>query len=88
MHSLVIFSHQGHHFVSLGQVLVMFGPRGLRLFNQCSLFLLELCRVTSLDKSHVIHLVLHLGNVDFRVVDISFCFPVLEDSNQVFLSSL
>lgn len=59
----------------------MFSSCGLRLLNQCSFFLLKLSRVTCLDKSHIIHLVLHLTNVDFGVIDIGLSLPVGEDSN-------
>ena len=81
MVSLVIFSHQGHHLVSLGQVLVMLSSCGLRLLNQCSFFLLKLCRVTCLDKSHVIHLVLDLANVNLSVTDVGLSLPVSEDGD-------
>ena len=59
----------------------MFSSRGLCLLNQSSFFLFKFNRVTSLDKSHVIHLVLHLGNVSFGVTDTGFSFPVGKDSN-------
>ena len=81
MVSLVIFSHQGHHPVSLAQVLVMLSSCGPRLLNQCGFLLLKLCRVTCLDKSHVIHLVLDLANGYLGVTDVGLSLPVSEDSN-------
>ena len=66
----------------------MFSSRGLRLLDQCSFFLLKLCRVTCLDESHVIHLELNLANADLGVTDVGLSLPVGKDSNQVFLSSL
>ena len=80
MTSLVIFCHQGHYFVPLVQVLVMFSSRGLCLLNQSSFFLFKFNRVTSLDKSHVIHLVLDLANGYLGVTDVGLSLPVSEDS--------
>lgn len=84
---LIILGHERHNLATLGHCSVELKVCRARHRLQLFFLLLELSLLASLNKSHVVHLVVEVIDSGLGIVDLGKRLPIHHDSHQV-LSSL
>ena len=79
---LVLIAHQGHQFASLVHCIVELTVDISRLLHQVRLLFVKVGSVTGSHEICITRLVLDLGNLILRILDVSLILPVLHDLHE------